>query len=209
MSTDDNNSSPEPELDNENLDYDNSYKAWTTVVRDRCTRTANLFDIQQELIQNKKPTITRDDIAEALDKRNLLRQTKVTQFSSNIKYISIEFDTSMIMKAFCSNPLLVREQFSITFLPGFRKKQCLFYELECITSQNVPSKADGEAMIVYFQQYATVVGRSRYPIKKLGEIEYLTGTQVHRVHSRKQHLPRLINLSGRQIKCMYTKQPEY
>ena len=185
MSTDDNNSSPEPELANENLDYDNSYKPWTTVVRGRCTCTSNLFDIQQELIQNKKPTITRDDIAEALDKRNLLRQTKVTQFSSNIKYISIEFDTSMIMEAFCLNPLLVREQFSITFLPGFQKKQCQFYELECITSQNVPSKADEEAMTDYVQQYATVVGRSRYPIKKLGEIEYLTGTQVHRVHSRK------------------------
>ena len=122
MSTDDNNSSPEPKLDNDNLDYDNSYKPWTTVVRSRCTCTANLFDTQQELIQNKKTTITLYDIAEALQKRNLLRQTKVIQLSSNVKYTSIQFDTSMIMEAFCSNPLLVREQFSITLLPDFRRK---------------------------------------------------------------------------------------
>lgn len=70
----------------------------------------------------QKTTITLYDIAEALQKRNLLRQTKVIQLSSNVKYTSIQFDTSVIMEAFCSNPPLVREQFSITLLPDFRKK---------------------------------------------------------------------------------------
>ena len=42
----------------------------------------------------------------------------------------------------------------------------------------------------------------------MGEIEYLTETRVNRVHSIVQHIPRLISLFGRQIKCIYTNQPE-
>ena len=44
--------------------------------------------------------------------------------------------------------------------------------------------------------------------KKLGEIEYRTGTKVYRVHSIVPHIPRLISLFGRQIKCIYDNQPD-
>ena len=209
MSTDNINVSPESQLDSNNLDYENSYKPWATVVRGRCTCTANLFQIQKELIDNKQQAITRDDIAEALHKRKLLRQTKVIRLSSNIMYASIQFDTSMIMETFCKNSLLIREQFSVTFLLDFRKKQRQYYELEYITFQNIPTEADEEGMTDYVKQFATVVERPRHPTKTLGETEYLTGTRVYRVHSRKEHLPRFITLFGRKIKPMYTAQPEY
>ena len=69
----------------------------TTVIRGRLTCTANIYHIQKELIDNNKSPITREDIAKALHQRNLLRQTKVIQISSNInKYISIHFRTSSL-----------------------------------------------------------------------------------------------------------------
>ena len=37
----------------------------------------------------------------------------------------------------------------------------------------------------------------------------MTGTRIYRVHSLNKHIPRIINLFGQQIKCIYTSQPEY
>lgn len=93
------------------------------MVRGRSTCTANIYDIQRELIDNNQPLINRDDIAEALHKRNLLRQTKVIQISSDIKYISIQFDTSTVTQTFCSETLEIKDRFSILFQPDFRKHQ--------------------------------------------------------------------------------------
>ena len=66
-------------LDNDDLDYNNSYRPWTNVVRGRSTCTANIYAIQEELIPNKKTAINSEDIAKSLNQRNLLRQTKVIQ----------------------------------------------------------------------------------------------------------------------------------
>ena len=66
-----------------------------------------MYDIQKELIDNNQEPITREDIATALQNRNLLRQTKAIQISSNIKYVSIQFQTSQLMEIFLhrtSNP---------------------------------------------------------------------------------------------------------
>lgn len=93
------------------------------MVRGRSTCTANIYDIQRELIDNNQPLINRDNIAEALHKGNLLRQTKVIQISSDIKYISIQFDTSTVMQTFCSETLEIKDLFSILFQPDFRKHQ--------------------------------------------------------------------------------------
>lgn len=93
------------------------------MVRGRSTCTANIYDIQRELIDNNQLLINRDDIAEGLHKRNLLRQTKVIQISSDIKYISIQFDTSTVMQTFCSETLEIKDRFSILFQPDFRKHQ--------------------------------------------------------------------------------------
>ena len=41
------------DLDNSDLDYNNSYKPWTFVVSGRSTCTAKVFNIQEELINKK------------------------------------------------------------------------------------------------------------------------------------------------------------
>ena len=109
-------------VDNDDTNYMQTCRPWTNVVRGRSTCTSNIYNIQKELIDNKKPPINRDDIAQALHKRNLLRQTKVIQISSNIKYLSIQFETSQIMETFCREPLTINDTYSATFLPDFPKR---------------------------------------------------------------------------------------
>ena len=46
-------------------------------------------------------------------------------------------------------------------------------------------------------------------LKTVEGIDYMMGTRIYRVHSIKEYIPRIINLFGRQIKCVYTSQPEY
>ena len=58
------------------------------------------------------------------------------------------------------------------------------------------------------EDHAIEVEQPRYPHKKLNGIEYLAGTRVYRVHTIRNHIPRLIKLFGRQIKCVYDAQPE-
>ena len=73
---------------------------------------------------------------------------------------------------------------------------------------NVPCKGEEEAMTQFLPQYAVVLGKPRYTIENIDDIDYLTGTRIYKVHSRKEHIPRQITLFGRQIQCIYTKQPE-
>ena len=111
------------------------------------------------------------------------------------------------METFVTEPLKIRD-FSITFIPDFKKKPRRQIQYTYISFLNVPSKADGEALTEYVEQHATVAGKPRYPTKKLGEIEYLMGTRVYRVHSITEDIPRLIPLFGRRIKCIYDNQPQ-
>ena len=75
---------------------------------------ANIYNIQHDLLNDKKDPMQRKVIAQALHNRNSLRQTKVIQISANLKYISIQFNTSMIMETFCINLLNVKD-YTITF----------------------------------------------------------------------------------------------
>ena len=148
-----------------------------------------MYAIQEELIANKKTIINSEDIAKSLNQRNLLRQTKVIQMSPNIKYISVQFNTSTLIETFCSEPLQVND-YSVPFLPDFRKRRRIYYDYTYISFLNVPSEADEEAMTDFVQQYTTVVGNPRYPVQLSDGIEYMTGTRVYRVHSLKEHIPR-------------------
>ena len=163
-------------------------------VHGRSTCTANIYTIQDELISNRKELINSEHIAKSLHQRNLLRQTKVIQISSNIKFISVQFNTSALMETFCREPLHVKD-YSVQFLPDFRKRRHICYDYTYISFLNVPSEAE-EAMNEYVQQYATVVGNPTYPVKTVEGIDYMTGTQIYRVHSLKEHIPRIINLFG-------------
>ena len=64
-------------------------------------------------------------------------------------------------------------------------------------------------MTRFVKQHATVIGNPRYPLKELEDIKYFTGTRVYRVIRITQHIPRLISLFGRQIKCIYDGQPDH
>ena len=204
---DDNTNKPN-DPNNDNLNHDDPHRPWTMAARERSTRTANVYDIQRQLIDINKPPINRNDIPEALHKRNLLRQTKVIQISPNIKYISIQFDTSTIMETFRPETLEIKDQFSMLFQPDFRKRQRPPINYTHISFQNVPTEADEDAMTEFVEDHAIVVGHPRYPRKNLDGIEYLTGKRVYRVHTIRHHISRLIKLVGRQIKCIYHGQPE-
>ena len=199
-----------PTLDNDNLNYTNTdnHQPWTTIIRGKCTCTANIYDIQKELLDNNKEPITRESIAKVLQNRNLLQQTKTMQTSSNNKYILIQFNTSQLMETFCSEPFTLNENFQVTFLLDFRKKQRQAVQFTFISFLNIPSEADEDALSQFVQQFATVAGYPRYPAKTYRYIEYFTGTPINRVFSITKHIPHFNFLFGTQIKCIYTRQPE-
>ena len=197
-----------PQLNNDELHYEDTYKPWTNVIRGRCTSTANIYDIKKELIDENIAPINCEDVANALHNKNLLRQTRVIQILSNIKYVSITFTTSLIIETFCSESLKI-QNFSVKFTPDYRKRKWITRKYHFISFLNVPSEADEEAMTDFVKQYATVVGNPRNPTKTVQGIDYLTGTCIYRVHSITKYIPRPTNLFGTQIKCIYTVQPEY
>ena len=106
-----------PELNND-LEILSTFRLWNNVIRGRSTCTANIYIIQHELLDAQQDPTSRKDIVKALHDRNLLRQTKAIQISSNLKYISIQFNTSQIMETFCTNPLHVN-YFIVTLQPDF------------------------------------------------------------------------------------------
>lgn len=77
------------QLNNDELYNESTFRPWHAVIRGRSPYTANPYDIQQLLRTKNKNPITRKDIAKALHDRNLLRQTKVIQTPSNLKYVSL------------------------------------------------------------------------------------------------------------------------
>ena len=205
MSTE--NINAQQELNNDELYNESTRRPWYHLIRGRSTCTANAYDIQHASKTKNKDPLNRKDIAHALHNRNLLHQTKVIQFSSNLKYISIQFNTSMVMETFCTNPLKVKN-FSISLKPDFSKRQTRYYKPETISFKNVPAEADEDSMTPFVQQYAVVIGKPRYPIETINDIDYLTGTRIYKVHSRKEHIPRINKIFGRQTQCIYTKKPK-
>ena len=111
------------------------------------------------------------------------------------------------METFCTNPLKVKN-FSISLKPDFSKRQTRYYKPETISFKNVPAEADEDSMTPFVQQYAVVIGKPRYPIETINDIDYLTGTRIYKVHSRKEHIPRINKIFGRQTQCIYTKKPK-
>ena len=90
-------------LDNNdnNKSYWHNFKPWENPFVGKKTCAAYIWDIQQELRHNNEDLINRDIVAEALAKRNVLRQTKTIQITTNLKFLSLEFDTTTTMNTFC------------------------------------------------------------------------------------------------------------
>ena len=195
-------------FNNNNLNFTDNHQPWTTVITGKSTCTANIYDIQKEVLGNNEQPINREHIAKAPQNRNLLRQRKAIQISSNIKYVSIQFQISQLMETFCSEPLIVKENFQIPFLPDFRKKHITPIQPTYISFLDVPSQADEESLTQFMQQLATVLGFPRYPTKTHENIQYLTGTPIYGVINITKHIRCFNFLFGRQVKYIYTGQPE-
>ena len=69
-------------------------------------------------LYNQSP-INREDIVQTLAKRNILRQVKTKQIFTNIKFISIKFNTPTTTKT-CLGPLTLKDNFSATFTTDYK-----------------------------------------------------------------------------------------
>ena len=49
-------------------------------------------------------------------------------------------------------------------------------------------------MTQFVQQYAVVIGQLKYPTEDINNREYLTATRIYKVHSRREHIPRISKL---------------
>lgn len=108
---------------NQNLQYFHNLKPQENTLTGNKTSTSNIYDLQFGPIQTNEKTMNREDIAEALVKRNILRQVKTIQTSSNIKFVSIESDTPTTVETFCLELLSLKDNFLATFIPCFQIKQ--------------------------------------------------------------------------------------
>ena len=113
---------------------------------------------EHELFTNKKDPINIENIVETLQKRNLLRHTKTIQISSNVKFTSIQFNTSQIMETFCTEDLTINDIFQTTFIPDFQKRKRKPIKSTYISFLNVPSETEESALTRFVEEYPTVAG---------------------------------------------------
>ena len=191
----------------EDLGFYHGYEPWRTLIQGIKTATAYIKPFNQLSRQTK---INRDNIAEALAKKNILRQTRTIQLSSNRKFASVEFHTKEVMELFCTEPLQIGNHY-IRFRPDTKfLKPKQKHQLLNISFLNVPTEAPDEALTEFLEQYADIQGKPFYPQKDYQGIPYNTGTRVYQVSKLYQHIPRYIqNMFGRTVKCIYDKQQEY
>ena len=81
-----------------------NYEPWRNVVRGKRTCTADMcvtLDVEEE---NHSDPIDRKIIAQALQKKNLLRVAESIQISLNERFCSIKYTTAQIMSTFCTEP---------------------------------------------------------------------------------------------------------
>ena len=153
--------------------------------------------------------INRDTVAKALAKRNILRQTKTTQISTNLKFVSLEFENPLIMDTFCREPLNIVDACLVKFKPDYTKlkpKQPKKYTI--ISFFNVPAELDLQLLTDFLDQFATIEGTPRYTTRTYNDIQYKTGTITYKITSILQDIPRYNRLFGRSIKCYYDGQPQ-
>ena len=148
-------------LDNNdnNKSYWHNFKPWENPFVGQKACAAYIWDIQQELKHNNEDLINRDIVAEALAKRNVLRQTKTIQITTNLKFLSLEFDTTTTMNTFCQEPLDIVVSCTISFRPDFKKyKQRQPRNYTIVSFFNVPAEVDIQLLIDFLDEYAEIEG---------------------------------------------------
>ena len=184
-----------------------NFKPWEQSCAGKKTCTAYIWDIQEELLHHKEKRIDRHQIANALSNKNILRQTKTIQISANLKFASIEFDTTTTMETFCSEPLTITDTYQISLRPDFIKRSRPNKRYTIISFFNIPTEADIQLLNDFLDQFADIEGEARYQTKKYNDIEYKTGTITYKVSNIVSDIPRYNTLFGRSIKCTYNNQP--
>ena len=182
-----------------------NYKPWRNVARCKRTRTADMcvaLDVQEE---NHSGPIDRKLIAQALQKRNLLRVVESIQISPNGRFCSIKFTTTQIMSIFCTEPLTISENNYIVFKPDYKPPQTRAFIF--ISFLNVPLETEETEMTRYVKEYCDVHG-VHYPKQHIGDITYHTGTRVYRCSNIKEHFPKAVHIFGRWVRVIYDGQPD-
>ena len=198
-------------LDNNdnNKSYWHNFKPWENPFVGQKACAAYIWDIQQELKHNNEDLINRDIVAEALAKRNVLRQTKTIQITTNLKFLSLEFDTTTTMNTFCQEPLDIVVSCTISFRPDFKKyKQRQPRNYTIVSFFNVPAEVDIQLLIDFLDEYAEIEGSHRYATRLYDNILYKTGTITYKITNLYKDIPRYNKLFGRSIKCYYDGQPQ-
>ena len=193
--------------DPEYTPYLRNFKPWEQSFVGKKTCPAYIWDIQEELLPNKEKPLDRHQIANALSNKNILRQTKTIQISTNLKFASIEFDTTTTMETFCSEPLTITDTYQISFRPDFIKRYRPKKRYTIISFFRIPAEADIQLLNDFLDQFADIEGEARYQTKKYNDIEYKTGTITYKVSNIVSDIPRYNTLFGRSAKCIYNNQP--
>ena len=141
--------------------------------------------IQNIFRKDHKQPLTRDDFAEALFKRGVLRNIATIQISSNQNFVSIEFATKEMMETFCSRPLEIRSS-TITFSLDNKKFRPL--KLLNISFLNVPPETQEDILTEFVNKYADIKGFPFYPkkgitgyliVKELESTKYPNSTNTY------------------------------
>ena len=108
------------------------------------------------------------------------------------------------METFCLEPLLIRG-FNIAFRPEkkFPRKKRLLN----ISFINIPPETPDEPVTDFLNEYADIVGFPLHISKEYNGIKYYTGTRCYRIEKLHSHIPRLNNMFGRTVICIYDDQP--
>ena len=151
-------------------------------------------------LENHSAPINRKDIATAIHKRNILRQTESIQISPNGQFCSIKFQTQQVMQTFCTEGLTISEGNNIYFKPDYKPRQHRSYTF--ISFLNVPLETEEKELKAYVQEYCTVHGVHN-PHQKINDITYKTSTRVSNITD---HLPRSKHIFGRLVRIIYDGQ---
>ena len=150
--------------------------------------------------QNKAAPIDRKGIAHALHQRNVLRVTESIQILPNGRFCSIKFTTPLLMQTFSTEGLTISENNTVYFKPDFKPRQNRTYSF--ISFLNVPLETKEKEMDAYVKQFCTVRG-VHYPFQKIDDIKYHNGTNVYRVSTITEHLPKADHIFGRWVRIIY------
>ena len=148
--------------DSEYTSYLQNFKPWEHSFAWKKTYTAYMWDIQEELLLNNEKPIDRHQIPSTLSNKNILRQRKTIQISTNLKFASIEFHSTTTTKNFCLEPLTITDTYQISFRPDLIKRYWPKKWYIIVSFFNIPAEADMQLLNDFLDEFAGIEGEARY-----------------------------------------------